>query len=528
MSTPGMLRKQPRGELRVLVAAESTATGYKLEVKVEEAVNLVSPATLIETALVTPNGKRCHCHTAKFKALQHPRSEHAVAWTVSTANGDGAVVVIRYHRKSTKAKVSLGTVAFPLADVLSNDVTTAGWFHLMPEPIGATQHFRCTNVPGPGVCSPALPRGHLSRIREGESGHRVLSPLSLLDVRLTRTLGTGSYGKVMLAIDRSGAQFAIKGLSKAATVAKDEVEQVLVERQVLTQFHHPSIARLFSTFATDNFLYFCLEPLLGGRLADVAVEGKGLSSAAIAFFGAEMLLGIWHLHDCGVIHRDISLDNVLLDGSGHLRLADFGLAKILTTEHTTRTFCGTPEFVAPEMLAGGSYGRSVDYWALGVLLYRLRIGAFPFPRGTDADPEGIYVAVRGEVVPKLPHSLDSSCAHAIQGLLAYDIKSRLGCDMHRGGEELRAAPLFAKTNWAVVARRGKRPPIKPPKTKPKASKTRPPETALCDATKGETMFSLDPIAERDLRDADRGLFSGFSWSQDHERDELLGLRTSPR
>jgi serine/threonine protein kinase len=522
VNSPVLLRQQPRGEVRVSAVAEPTTTGYRVELMVEEAVHLVAPATLIDIAMVTSDGKHAMHYTAEFNASRNPRHEHVATRSVHKSSVEGASVTIRFY-SSSFTEPTLGTVAFSLADVLSDDVTTAGWFHLLPEPAALTQHFRCSSIPGPSKCTPTLVRERLNSIQRRVSGVHVPAPRSLLDVTLSRTLGCGSYGKVILATDDRGNQFAIKGLSKAATIAHDDVQQVLVERQVLTQFRHPTIARLFSTFDTDNFLYFCLEPLLGGSLADIAVEGVELPPAAVAFFGGEILLGLWWLHDSGAIHRDMKLDNVLIDDAGHLRLADFGLAKILPWDtHTTRTFCGTPEYVAPEMLAGGAYGRSVDYWALGVLLYRLRIGAFPFPRGTDDDPEVIYRATSAKAPVMVPKGVDSACAHAIQGLLTRSVKNRLGCDMYRGGEDLRAAPLFASIDWSELARRETPVPLR---VEVEDAQGPPRDTSEGDVV-GETMFMLDPTAEYDLADGDNDPFDGFTWSQNHELLELLGLRLS--
>ena len=144
----------------------------------------------------------------------------------------------------------------------------------------------------------------------------------------------------------------------------------MTEKKILSEFRHPYLVHLFSTFETQSHVYFCLEPLLGGSLGDIAPRGTPVAARTATFYTAEALLGLWFLHDCGVIYRDLKLENILLDSHGHLRLADFGLAKVLEEgRDTTSTLCGTPDYVAPEMIRGNEYNRAVDLWSLGVLLY---------------------------------------------------------------------------------------------------------------------------------------------------------------
>lgn len=514
-----MFRKQGRGEVRVSAIAEVTPKGFHLEIEVEEAVHLAAPVNVLDISLVCSETKRRHHHTAKFSATQHPREHVKVDWDVSSVHANGGTVVIRFHRGSRK-DAALGAVSFPVSDVVSDDVPTGGWFHLLPEPAGSSQHFRCATVPGPSKSAPNVPPNQLENLRLREPGHSLLPPHSLLDVKLTRVLGEGTYGKVVLAVDGQDSSFAIKGMSKAVAIEKEEVEQIMIERKVLIQFRHPFVIRLLSTFETRQNIFFCMEPLLGGSMVDHA--GKPMSATAVSFYGAEILLGLWHLHDCGVIYRDLKLENVLLDTAGHVRLADFGLAKILdSNQNQAHTFCGTPEYVAPEMLAGSPYGRSVDFWSLGVLLFRLRTGSFPFRRDETDEPDVIYRAVRTTSTVVLPTNVDSASVRTIQGLLKQDVKTRLGCDMQRGAEDLRAAPLFSRVNWAQLSRRGKNPPLKP--TPQRLSMT-----ALDSDTVGEEVFTLDDAPKSTISDTDQTKFAGFSWSQDIERDELLGLRSSTR
>eukprot|EP00038_Savillea_parva_P003819 m.130646 g.130646 ORF g.130646 m.130646 type:complete len:994 (+) comp11288_c0_seq6:213-3194(+) len=528
---PGLFRKQPRGEVQIMASAEPIAAGYyRTHVVVQGAVRLVAPACWIDMSVVT-HGRRQHHVSVKFAPAQHPRHEQDVTWQIPRADAaDNATVVVRYYGKS-RSDPPLGVLTIPVLDIASDDVTTDGWFHLLPESSSSSllalssalatptvvPYFRCNDPPGPSKAAIELPPNQVEAMSRRDRSERLMPPHSLLDVKVSRVLGAGTYGKVVLAVDSLGNEFAIKAMSKADAIQKDEVEQVMTERLILSRFRHTFVARLFSSFDTDAFLYLCLEPLLGGSLESVAKEGKPLSAKAVAFYGGEILLGLWYLHDCGVIYRDLKLENVLLDSAGHLRLADFGLAKVLpegTLE--THTFCGTPEYVAPEMLSGGSYGRSVDCWSLGVLLYRLRVGSFPYPRRHNDDAEAVYDALRNNKRVAMPPFMDKKCATAIAGFLTLDHKTRLGCDLQRGAEDIRATPLFSRTNWVQLARRGKKPPISVSAAVAKQGRT------VANPQSGEAIFSLGG-AQRPVTDDDQARFEGFGWSLDHERDAALGL-----
>ncbi|VEL19681.1 unnamed protein product [Protopolystoma xenopodis] len=204
------------------------------------------------------------------------------------------------------------------------------------------------------------------------------------DFHLLKVLGKGGYGKVFLArkisgVD-SGQTFAMKVLSKASIVrnAKDTAH-TRSERNILEMIKHPFLVQLHYAFQTPGKLYLVLEFLAGGELfMQLEKEGVFVEEQA-SFYLAEITLAIGHLHSMGIIYRDLKPENVLLDSEGHVKLTDFGLSKErLSKDALTHTFCGTIDYMAPEILKRQGHGKEVDWWSLGTLMYDMLSGGPPF------------------------------------------------------------------------------------------------------------------------------------------------------
>uniref|UniRef100_A0A8C8K394 protein kinase C n=1 Tax=Oncorhynchus tshawytscha TaxID=74940 RepID=A0A8C8K394_ONCTS len=203
-------------------------------------------------------------------------------------------------------------------------------------------------------------------------------PLCLQDFRLIAVLGRGHFGKVLLSeYKKTGSIYAIKALKKGDIVARDEVESLMCEKRIFETVnvsHHPFLVNLFACFQTPEHVCFVMEYTAGGDLmmhihADVFTEPRAV------FYSACVVLGLQFLHDHKIVYRDLKLDNLLLDTDGYVKIADFGLCKEgMGYGDRTSTFCGTPEFLAPEVLTDTSYTRAVDWWGLGVLVYEMLVG----------------------------------------------------------------------------------------------------------------------------------------------------------
>lgn len=250
--------------------------------------------------------------------------------------------------------------------------------------------------------------------------------VGLDDFSFLAVLGKGNFGKVMLAETRNTKQlYAIKVLKKDFIIENDEVESLRSEKSVFlvaSKERHPFLLNLHSCFQTENRVYFVMEYISGGDLM-WHIQQTPFTPRRAQFYAAEVLLGLKYFHENGVIYRDLKLDNILLTLDGHIKIADYGLCKEnMTYGNTTGTFCGTPEFMAPEILLEQKYGRGVDWWAFGVLIYQMLLGQSPF-RGDDDDE--VFDAILLDE-PLYPIHMPRDSVSILQGLLTREPEKRLG------------------------------------------------------------------------------------------------------
>lgn len=273
--------------------------------------------------------------------------------------------------------------------------------------------------------------------------------IGLDDFQFLAVLGKGNFGKVMLAESRHTSQLcAIKVLKKDFIVENDEAESVKSEKRVFltaNKERHPFLLNLHCCFQTENRIYFVMEYISGGDLM-WHIQKARFSSKRAKFYACEVLLGLKYFHDNGIVYRDLKLDNILLTVTGHIKIGDYGLCKEnMWHKSTTGTFCGTPEFMAPEIIAGKQYDRSVDWWAFGVLLFQMLLCQSPF-KGDDEDE--IFNAIENDVV-KYPISMPRQTVLVLQALLTKDPTQRLGAS-ERDAEEIMEHPYFADVDFDDV------------------------------------------------------------------------------
>uniref|UniRef100_A0A8C2GZF9 protein kinase C n=1 Tax=Cyprinus carpio TaxID=7962 RepID=A0A8C2GZF9_CYPCA len=270
-----------------------------------------------------------------------------------------------------------------------------------------------------------------------------------------KVLGKGSFGKVLLAeLKGTKEWFAVKALKKDVVLMDDDVECTMVEKRVLAlAWENPFLTHTYSTFQTKEHLFFVMEYLNGGDLMFHIQENGRFDLYRATFYAAEIVCGLQFLHSKGIIYRDIKLDNVMLDGEGHVKIADFGMCKEnVFGDNRATTFCGTPDYIAPEILLGQQYSFSVDWWSLGVLVYEMLIGQSPF-HGDDEDE--LFESIRMDT-PHYPRWITVDTRDMLERLFERDPSRRLGVVGNIRGH------LFFKTvNWSALERREVEPPFKP-------------------------------------------------------------------
>ncbi|XP_040857430.1 ribosomal protein S6 kinase beta-1 isoform X3 [Ochotona curzoniae] len=279
---------------------------------------------------------------------------------------------------------------------------------------------------------------------------------------LLRVLGKGGYGKVFQVRKVTGANtgkiFAMKVLKKAMIVrnAKDTAH-TKAERNILEEVKHPFIVDLIYAFQTGGKLYLILEYLSGGELF-MQLEREGIFMEDTAcFYLAEISMALGHLHQKGIIYRDLKPENIMLNHQGHVKLTDFGLCKESIHDGTvTHTFCGTIEYMAPEILMRSGHNRAVDWWSLGALMYDMLTGAPPFTG--ENRKKTIDKILKCKL--NLPPYLTQEARDLLKKLLKRNAASRLGAGPGDAAE-VQAHPFFRHINWEELLARKVEPPFKP-------------------------------------------------------------------
>ncbi|XP_062858932.1 protein kinase C epsilon type isoform X2 [Trichomycterus rosablanca] len=328
--------------------------------------------------------------------------------------------------------------------------------------------------------------------------------MSLENFSFIKVLGKGSFGKVMLAeLKGTDEVYAVKVLKKDVILQDDDVDCTLTEKRILALARkHPYLTQLFCCFQTKDRLFFVMEYVNGGDLMFQIQRSRKFDEPRSRFYAAEVTSALMFLHQHGVIYRDLKLDNILLDAEGHCKLADFGMCKEgILNGVTTTTFCGTPDYIAPEILQELEYGPSVDWWALGVLMYEMMAGQPPFEADNEDD---LFESILHDDV-LYPVWLSKEAVSILKAFMTKSPNKRLGCVVSQGLEEaIKAHPFFREIDWVLLEQRKIKPPFKPRiKTK------RDVNNFDQDFTREDPV--LTPVDDAIIKQINQEEFKGFSY-----------------
>ena len=268
-----------------------------------------------------------------------------------------------------------------------------------------------------------------------------------MDFQVLEALGTGSYSHVHLTRLSShpcSQLYAVKILSKSDILRRKQVEHIKDEHRLLRRLRHPGIVKLETAFQDQRRLYLVFELVQGGELFGRIAAGR-LREESACFYAAELVLVLGYLHGLGIAHRDIKPENLLIDRNGHVKLTDFGFAKEISER--SMSFCGTPEYMAPEMILKCGHNKAVDWWALGILLYEMLVGQSPF---YSSSPYETYERILSGPVP-YPKSLSALAKSLLSQLLVRDPTLRLGS--RRDAADVSSHDFFSRLQWEALEKR---------------------------------------------------------------------------
>jgi len=321
-----------------------------------------------------------------------------------------------------------------------------------------------------------------------------ISKIAAEDFDLLQVIGEGSFGKVFQVRKKdTGKIYAMKVLNKKTIIERSEVEHTKTEKDLLQRLVHPFLVNLYFSFQSTDKIYFVMDFVNGGELYSHLQREKKFPEPRVRFYCAEIVLGLEYLHSSGVLYRDLKPENLLLRDDGHICMTDFGISKQgLGDNDRTTTFCGTPEYLAPEVLQGAPYGKAVDWWAFGTLMYEMLTGLPPF---YSKDVQQMYQKILSAPL-NIPSTISPDARSLLTQLLEKDANKRLS-----DPKLIKAHPWFKPIEWRLLLEKEIPPPYVPP------VKSKEDMGMIAEEFKRQTVKLTEDV----ISDKDNAQFSNFTF-----------------
>ncbi|KAI5812822.1 kinase-like domain-containing protein [Pyronema omphalodes] len=434
----------------------------------------VHPGVLIVTLyeakdLTIPAAQRPSSSTGDSSAPGHSRQLSKIFRTYAVLEFDKTQVVVSANSGVIDAPVFAGETTQFKFDVSREAELSVGIYMRNPGPRNGNEDIflgSCKITPSfeepkksqtrGGEWQPFTSGGGSVKIGIEYSRKNEEMNLQMSDFELITVVGKGSFGKVMQVRKRDTQRiYALKTIRKQHIISRSEVSHTMAERTVLAQINNPFIVPLKFSFQSKEKLYLVLAFVNGGELFHHLQRESTFDVNRARFYTAELLCALECLHGFNVIYRDLKPENILLDYTGHIALCDFGLCKLnMKEDDKTNTFCGTPEYLAPELLLDQGYTKTVDWWTLGVLLYEMLTGLPPF---YDENTNEMYKKILHDPL-QLPNDMDPDAKSLLIGLLDRDPSKRLGAN---GAAEIKSHKFFKSIDWQKLLQKKIQPTFRP-------------------------------------------------------------------